>query len=134
MLSTCRVVLVTVTLALVGGCTGDEEGSLAADGLVSCAHSAAWGQVKTVTPEGGRLRVVVEADRWLVPESGAEAFAFLADDPATEAGAPAWRPGDRGLLILDESSPPALYPDEAGQELERAWRDAGARTLTDCPA
>jgi hypothetical protein len=27
----------------------------------------------------------------------------------------------------------AFYPDDLGQELERVWREAGARPLNDCP-
>ncbi|GAA1878315.1 hypothetical protein [Asanoa iriomotensis] len=124
----------TLALAVAVGCTAQQpQESLSADGVVGCADSAAWGQVATVTPEGGQLRVVLEPDRWLTPESSSRTVDFLADDRATESGAPPWRVGDRGLLILSKSSPPALYDEEVGQELERAWRDAGSRRLTDCP-
>lgn len=128
-----EVAAVVAVLAVLAACSGERpEESRSADGVLGCAASAAWGSVTTVTPQADRLRVVLTAERWVVPAQGDATVEFVADDPAAETGAPAWKPGDRGLLVLDQDSPPALYADDIGTELEKAWRDAGARRLTDC--
>ena len=109
------------------------QDSLAADGVIGCADAATWGQVTTVTPAADGLRVVLRVDRWVVPDKGDDTVKFVADNPSTEVGAPAWTTGDRGLLVLNPSSPPTLYSDDLGKKVKKAWRDAGGRRLTDCP-
>ena len=119
------------------GCAqAQPEESLAAEGVLGCAETAAWGQVTAVTPAAEGLRVVLRAERWVVPDKGAETVEFIADDPSRETGAPAWTTGDRGLLVLLPSSPPRLYSEDTsrGKEVEKAWRDDGARRMTECPA
>ncbi|MEV4637591.1 hypothetical protein AB0J80_09595 [Actinoplanes sp. NPDC049548] len=125
-----RLLLAAAGIVVVAssGCTETQsEDSLAAVAVLGCADSAAWGTVTTVTPEGSRLRVVMRTDRWVVPDTGATTVDFLADHPSAQVGAPDWKVGARGLVVLDGSAPPSLYADEPGKNLERVWRDAGAR-------
>ncbi len=134
-----RLVEAALLAAVVGvsatGCTQTQpEESLAADGVLGCADSATWGRVTTVTPGVNDLRVILHVDRWVVPDKGADTVEFVADNPSSQAGAPTWATGDRGLLVLNRSSPPSLFTEDAGKEIEKAWRDAGARCLTDCQA
>jgi hypothetical protein len=102
--------------------------------VIGCADSATWGQVSTVTPKANGLRIVLRADRWVVPDKGNATVEFLADNPSTHVGAPTWTTGDRGLLVLNRSSPPSLFSEDAGKDVEKAWRDAGTRRLNDCKA
>ena len=97
--------------------------------MIGCADSATWGQVTTVTPGANGLRVVLRVDHWVVPDKGADTVEFLADNPSSQVGVPAWTAGDHGLLVLNRSSPPSLFSEDAGKEVETAWRDAGARRL-----
>ncbi|GIF78445.1 hypothetical protein [Asanoa siamensis] len=126
--------LATLLLLLLAvGCASPPEQSLAADGVIGCAEVAAWGRIESVTPDDGRLRVTLRPERWLTAQPAGPTVEFRADDPAVEANAPAWRVGDEGLLILSAAAPPALYPADAGADLEDAWRKAVARRPSDCP-
>ena len=127
--------MTVVLLVVIAGCARDDSAeALSAAGVVGCAHTAAWGTITRVTPEGGRLLIEVEPDRWLISEAGMNGPVVLfAEQPAVVVGDPVWTVGRHGLATISEMKSDAFYPDDLGQELERVWREAGARPLNDCP-
>lgn len=120
-----RILPVLAVLVLLAGGTGDPS----PEDELRCADTAVRGTVTGSTYAGGdEIQVAFRVDRWVIPASGPATVTF----PAREAGhgGGVWWQGDEGLLLLNPAEAPRLHPHEPGDQIEAAWRAAGAST--DC--
>jgi hypothetical protein len=129
MTATVRVLALAATLAAAScSASGPSAAGFASRaGVLACADVVAWGTVAATRPGPDGLEVTLDVQEWVHPARGAPDLTFVADDPAQEVGAPAWRPGaDPVLVVLSDDAPASWWEPAEGREAVQQWRAAGS--------
>lgn len=118
--------LALTAVCACGGGAPPSPGFASMAGVLGCARTVVWAEVERVRPGGGGLEVALDAQEWVHPADGPAQLTVVADDPAREVGAPAWRPGPvRLLVVVPHDGPVQPYGADEGARAVRQWRDAG---------